>query len=152
MEKRAEINAKLKETLKSGDKVASSTIRLIMAAMKDRDISAREHGNTDGISDDEILLMLQSMVKQRQESSQTYSDAGRDDLAEREQAEIDVIKSFMPRQLEAEEVEAAIESIVKEIDAKDIKDMGRVMAVLKERYAGQVDMGKAGGVAKKKLA
>jgi len=152
MEKRAEINAKLKETLKSGDKVASSTIRLIMAALKDRDISAREHGNTDGISDDEILLMLQSMVKQRQESSQTYSDAGRDDLAEREQAEIDVIKSFMPRQLEAEEVEAAIESIVKEIDAKDIKDMGRVMAVLKERYAGQVDMGKAGGVAKKKLA
>lgn len=152
MEKRAEINAKLKEALKSGDKVASSTIRLIMAALKDRDISAREHGNTDGISDDEILLMLQSMVKQRQESSQTYSDAGRDDLAEREQAEIDVIKSFMPRQLEAEEVEAAIESIVKEIDAKDIKDMGRVMAVLKERYAGQVDMGKAGGVAKKKLA
>lgn len=152
MDKRSEFNAALKEALKSKDKVAMSTIRLILAALKDRDISVREKGETEGISEDEILMMLQSMVKQRQESSKTYSEAGRDDLAEREQAEIDVIRSFMPKQLDEAEVGAVIDGLIAEIGAHDIKDMGKVMAIMKERYAGQVDMGKAGAVAKKKLA
>lgn len=151
MDKRTEISSALKEALKSQNKIALTTLRLITAAMKDRDIAIRESGKPDGISDEEILLMLQSMVKQRQESAKTYSEAGRDDLAEQEEAEIDVIKSFMPRQLDEAEVEAVISGIIAEISAKDIKDMGKVMAVMKTKYAGQVDMAKAGAVAKKKL-
>ena len=151
MDKRTEISSALKEALKSQNKIALTTLRLITAAMKDRDIAIRESGKPDGITDDEILLMLQSMVKQRQESAKTYSEAGRDDLAEQEEAEIDVIKSFMPKQLDEAEVEAVIAGIIEEISAKDIKDMGKVMAVMKTKYAGQVDMAKAGAVAKKKL-
>ena len=152
MDKRTEINDSLKVALKNKDKVAVSTIRLVMAALKDRDISAREHGNAQGISDDEILLMLQTMVKQRLESAKTYSEAGRDDLAEREEAEIDVIRSFMPKQLNEEEIKQVVDTLIVEIGADGIKDMGRIMAVLKEKYAGQVDMGKAGGIAKAKLS
>ncbi len=152
MDKRTEFSVAMKEAMKSKDKVALSTIRLITAALKDRDIGAREKGNAQGISDDEVLLMLQSMIKQRQESSKTYSEAGRDDLAEQEENEIDVIRNFMPKQLSDDEVLAAIDDIMKDIDAQSIKDMGRVMAVLKEKYAGQMDMGKAGGLAKQKLS
>jgi uncharacterized protein len=151
MDKRTEISLALKEALKSQNKIALTTLRLITAAMKDRDIAIRESGKPDGITDDEILLMLQSMVKQRQESAKTFSDAGRDDLAEQEEAEIDVIKSFMPKQLDDAEVEAVIVGIITEISAKDIKDMGKVMAVMKTKYAGQADMAKAGAIAKKKL-
>lgn len=152
MDKRKEFSAALKEALKNKDQVAVSTIRLIMAALKDRDITAREHGNAEGVDDAAILQMLQSMIKQRQESSKTYSEAGRDDLAEREEAEVDVIRSFMPRQLSEAEMSEVIEGIIDDIGAHDIKDMGKVMGVLKKDYAGQVDMGKAGGLAKKKLA
>lgn len=151
MDKRSEFSAALKESLKSQDKLAVSTIRLITAALKDRDIAVRETGRPDGISDDEILLLLQSMVKQRQESAKAYSEAGRDDLAEQEDSEIEIIRKFLPRQLEETEIEQAIASIIAEIEAKDVKDMGKVMAVLKSRFAGQVDMGKAGVLAKKKL-
>jgi uncharacterized protein YqeY len=151
MDKRSEFSTALKEALKNKDKVATSTLRLIMAALKDRDIAIRESGKPDGIDDSEILLMLQSMVKQRQESARTYSDAGRDDLAEQEEMEIEVIKSFMPKQLDDSEVDTIIGGIIAEIGAKDVKDMGKVMAVMKTKYAGQVDMGKAGAVAKKKL-
>lgn len=152
MDKRTEFNMALKEALKSKEKVATSTIRLILAALKDRDITARGKGLADGVDDAEILSMLQSMIKQRQESSQTYSDAGRDDLAEREQAEIDVIRGFLPKQLSEGEVEDIVGALIGELGASGIKDMGKVMGVLKTRYAGQVDMGKAGGVVKKKLA
>jgi uncharacterized protein len=151
MDKRTEFSAALKEALKSKNQIAVSTLRLITAALKDRDIAVRESGKPDGISDDEILLMLQSMVKQRQESAKIFSEAGRDDLAEQEETEIEVIKSFMPRQLDDAEVEGVITGIISEIGAKDVKDMGKVMAVMKAKYAGQVDMGKAGAVAKKKL-
>jgi uncharacterized protein len=151
MDKRTEFSAALKEALKSKNQIAVSTLRLITAALKDRDIAVRESGKPDGISDDEILLMLQSMVKQRQESAKIFSEAGRDDLAEQEETEIEVIKSFMPRQLDDAEVEGVITGIISEIGAKDVKDMGKVMAVMKTKYAGQVDMGKAGAVAKKKL-
>lgn len=148
---RTQFSTALKEALKNKDTVALSTIRLITAALKDRDISVREQGNSEGVSDADILLMLQSMIKQRQESAKTYSDAGRDDLAEREEAEIEVIRSFMPRQLEDTEVESVIDGLISELGANSIRDMGKVMAVLKDKYAGQVDMGKAGGIAKKKL-
>lgn len=152
MDKRSEINDALKTAMKSHDKLATSTLRLILAAMKDRDIAAREKGNSQGISDDEILLMLQSMVKQRQESAKTYSEAGRDDLADREESEIDIIRGFMPKQLDEAEIATVVQTLISQVGANGIKDMGKVMAVLKEKYAGQVDMAKAGGVVKEKLS
>lgn len=152
MDKRSEINDSLKTSMRNHDKLATGTIRLILAALKDRDISAREKGNAQGISDDEILLMLQSMVKQRQESAKTYSEAGRDDLAEREEQEIDIIRGFMPKQMDEAEMTAAIAGLVKEVGAEGIKDMGKVMGALKTKYAGQVDMGRAGDVVKKVLS
>ena len=152
MEIRAEINTKLKEALKSKDQVAMSTIRLIMAAMKDRDITARASGKAEGISNDEILSMLQTMVKQRQESYKTYKDADRMDLANREKAEIEVIQSFMPKHLNEKEIEAAVDKKLEELNADTIKDLGKVMGALKKDYAGQMDMAVAGGIVRKKLA
>ena len=152
MSKREEFTTALKTALKSKDQVAMSTIRLITAAMKDRDIAARGQGNAEGVPDSEILSMLQSMVKQRQESSKTYADAGRDDLADREIDEIKVIEQFLPQQMNDEDTAAAIDSIIADTGASNIKDMGKVMAELKMRYAGQLDMAKAGGAVKAKLA
>lgn len=152
MSKREEFNTALKKALKDKDQVAMSTIRLILAALKDRDISARGQGQTEGISDSDILAMLQSMIKQRRESVQTYRDADREDLATREEREIEVIESFLPQQLSEKEVDAEIDKLVAELDAKDIKDMGRVMGELKSRFAGQIDMGKASGQVKQKLS
>jgi hypothetical protein len=151
MDKRTEFKSALKEAVKNKDKVGMATIRLILAALQDRDLTARVKGATGGIEEGQILGMLQSMIKQRQESSNTYSEAGRDDLAEREQAEIEVIKKFMPKQLDHEEVEDLIGTLIEELGASDIKDMGKVMGALKARYAGQVDMGLAGGLVKNKL-
>jgi hypothetical protein len=152
MSKREELTTALKESLKSKDQTAMSTIRLINAAIKDRDIAARANGNQDGIADTEILSMMQSMIKQRQESSKTYADNGRDDLAERELDEIKVIERFLPQQMSEEETSAAIEAIIADTGASSIKDMGKVMGELKSRYAGQLDMAKAGGAVKAKLA
>lgn len=152
MSKREEFNSALKTALKNKDQVAMSTIRLILAALKDRDISARGNGNADGVDDNEILSMLQSMIKQRKESVTTYRDAGREDLAEREEAEIEVIQGFLPQQLGEKEVSAELDKIIDELDAKDIKDMGRVMGALKERFAGQIDMGKASAQVREKLS
>lgn len=151
MDKRAEFTAALKTAQKDKDQTAMSTIRLMLAALKDRDIAARGKGQADGIEDAEILSMLQSMIKQRRESAKVYCDAGREELAEREEAEIEVIEGFLPKQMSDEEVDAAIDGIIAETDASDIKDMGKVMGVLKSKYAGQIDMGKAGGLVKSKL-
>jgi uncharacterized protein YqeY len=151
VQKRTEINTALKEALKRQDKLMVSTVRLIMAAIKDRDINAFGQGRSEGIEDSEILQLLATMIKQRQESSRQYSEAGRDDLAEREEGEIEIIRAFLPRQLSDSEVEQLIGEIVVEVGAAGIKDMGKVMGVLKERYAGQVDMAKAGAAVKKKL-
>jgi uncharacterized protein YqeY len=151
VEKRAEFNAALKEAMKNKDQTALSTIRLILAALKDRDIAARTSSNSEGIDNTEILSLLQSMVKQRQESAKIYCDAGREELAEREEAEIHIIQGFLPKQLSAEEVSAAIDAVVAEVGAKDIKDMGKIMGLLKTRYAGQMDMGKTGAIIKQKL-
>lgn len=151
MDKRAEFTAALKTAMKEKDQIALSTVRLILAALKDRDLTAREKGNAEGLSDAEILQMLQSMIKQRQESSKTYSEAGRCDLAEREESEIELIRGFMPKQLNDEDVDALVEQLIQKTGAEDIKDMGKVMAALKANYSGQVDMGKAGAFARQKL-
>lgn len=152
MDKRAEFNNALKEALKGKDEIATATIRLIVAALKDRDIEARGKGNTEGISDDDILSMLQSMIKQRQESSKTYRDADRPELADREEAEIEIIKRFLPQQMGEDEVKETVETLITELGVSDIREMGKVMAELKTRYAGQLDMARASGVVKERLA
>lgn len=151
MEIRAEINAKLKESLKSKDQIATSTIRLIMAAMKDRDITSRGAGKAEGIEDKEILSMLQTMVKQRLESAKTYDSADRKDLADRERAEIVVIQSFMPKQLSDDEIKEKVSQKIAELNAESIKDMGKIMGALKQDYAGQMDMARAGAIVREKL-
>ncbi len=151
MDKRLKFSAALKEALKNKEQVKVATIRLILAALKDRDITAREKGNTEGVDEEGILLMLQSMIKQRNESSKTYSEAGRFDLAEREEAEIEIIRGFMPQQLDDSEIADVIDGLIEKLGASDIKDMGKIMGALKGEYAGRIDMGKAGKIAKEKL-
>lgn len=152
MTKREEFSAAQKEAMKNKDQLTLSTVRLIQAALKDKDIYARGLGNPDGISEGEILSMLQSMIKQRAESAKTYRDANRPELADKEDAEIKIIEGFLPKQMSEDEAAAAIEAVIKEIGAGDIKDMGKVMNELKARYAGQIDFAKAGGTVKQKLA
>lgn len=149
---RDEIISALKSSMKEKDPVAVSTLRLIQAAIKDRDIAARSKGVDDGISDDQILQVLQTMVRQRHESIEMYKRGNRDELAEREAQEIKVIQGFMPRQLNETETEAAIDEVVAVTGAKSIKDMGKAMGALRERYAGQIDFGKAGAALKARLA
>lgn len=151
MDIRQELNEKLKENLKSGDKVAMATIRLMMAALKDRDLTAKGQGRAEGVEDTEILSMFQSMIKQRQESSKTYRAAEREDLADREDAEIKVIERFLPKQLDEEEVKLIIKRVIRDIEAAGMKDMGKIMGVLKADYAGQIDMGKASSLVKSQL-
>lgn len=148
---REEIKAALKEALKAQDKRRMGTIRLMQAAIKDRDIAARTEGADTLVSDDDILAILAKMIKQREESAVTYENAGRAELATQEREEIEVIKSFMPTQLTDEEVEAAAAEVVAELGAESLKDMGRCMGELKKRYAGRMDFGKAGAVIKSKL-
>lgn len=149
---RTELNDALKEALKDQDKQTLGTVRLILAALKDRDIAARGAGNCDGIPEEEVLDMLQKMVKQRRESIELYAKGERQDLVEKEQAEIDVIQRFMPQQLDDGETRAAVDGMIVELEAGSIKDMGRVMAALKERYAGRMDFAKASALAKGQLA
>lgn len=141
----------LKEALKAKDDVALSTVRLITAALKDRDIAARSAGNPDGISDEDILGMLQTMIKQRNDSAKMYRDGGRPELAASEDAEIEIIKNFLPEQLDTEAVQSAIVEIIEATDANSIKDMGKVMAELKARFAGQMDFGMASQMVKTAL-
>ena len=148
---RERIAQAMKDALKSKDQAALSTIRLISAALKDRDIAARSDDNHDGISDDEILSMLQTMIKQRNESAKMYEDGGRPELAAAEQAEIELIKQFLPEQLSHDDIEKAIKDAVAETGAASIKDMGKVMAHLKEHYAGQMDFSAASQMVKAAL-
>ncbi|MGO1118656.1 GatB/YqeY domain-containing protein [Rhodovibrionaceae bacterium A322] len=149
---RTELKDALKEAMRNKDSQTTSTVRLIMAALKDRDIQARSQGNSDGISDDDLLEMLGKMVKQRRESIALYEKGDRQDLAEREAGEIQVIERFLPKALSEEESQAAIEAVIGELEASSIKDMGRVMGELKSRYPGQMDFGKASALVKQKLA
>ena len=148
---RERIAQAMKDALKSKEQAALSTIRLISAALKDRDIAARSDNNHDGISDDEILSMLQTMIKQRNESAKMYEDGGRPELATAEQAEIEVIKQFLPEQLSHDDIENAIKDAVAETGAASIKDMGKVMAHLKEHFAGQMDFSAASQMVKAAL-
>ena len=148
---REDINAALKDAMKSGDKTRMATMRLINAAIKDRDIEARGAGK-DPLSDAELLQLFQKMIKQRQESAQIYEDNGRAELATQEREEIRHISSFMPKQMDEAETKAAIEAVVKELGASGLKDMGKVMGELKARYAGKMDFGKANGVLKAVLS
>ena len=149
---RAAFSDALKEALKSKDQYAVSTMRLILAALKDRDIAGRSNGQPDGISEDEILSMLQTMLKQRTESVRLYEEGGRLELAEQEKAEMDVIRRFMPQQMNDAEIKEAVESVVQEIGALELKDMGRAMTALKEQYAGRMDFSKASGLVRQILA
>ncbi len=144
------LNTQLKEAMKSGDKRRVQTIRLINAALKDRDIEARGQGKVLGEAD--ILALLQKMVKSRQESLDIYRKAGRDDLALVESEEIAIIQGFLPQPMSEAETEAAIVAAIAETGAASIKDMGKVVAVLKNAYAGRMDFGQASGAVKKKLA
>lgn len=148
---RPQLNDALKTAMLAKDSRTVSTVRLILAALKDRDIAARSRGVTDGITDDEIMQMLSSMIKQRRESITLYEQGGRLELAQQEQDEIAIIERFLPRQLSEAETAEAVAAVVAEIGASGIKDMGRVMAALKERYAGQMDFAKASGAVKKSL-
>ena len=140
---RENIAAAMKQALKNQDQAALGTMRLIMAALKDRDISARGNGNPDGISDDDILRLLQTMIKQRNESAKMYRDGDRPALADAEEAEIAIIKGFLPTQLNDEEMRAAIASAINQAEASSVKDMGQVMSDLKSNYAGQMDFSAA---------
>ena len=139
---RDEISRSMKDALKAGDKIALSTIRLIAAALKDRDITARGSGVSEGISDDEILSMLQTMIKQRRESSAMYRDAGRPELAETEEKEIKIIQEFLPEQLGDDEIITALETAISQTSAVSVKDMGKVMTYLKQEYTGKMDFSK----------
>jgi len=149
---RDRIKEAMKTAMKAKDEIGLATTRLIQAALKDRDIAARSKGNTDGVGDDEILGLLQSMIKQRRDSIDMYEKGGRPELAEREAREIDVIETFLPEQMGEEAVNAAIDAVMKELEASTMKDMGRVMAALKERHAGSMDFGKASAMVKARLS
>ena len=152
MDLRASIIAATKQAMK--DKAANrlSTLRLISAAIKDRDIAARAEGNDAGVGDDELLAILGKMTRQRSESAKTYEEAGRIDLAERELEEITVIEEFLPRQLDEAEVDAAIDTAITTVGAASIRDMGKVMGELKGKYTGQMDFGSVGAKVKGKLS
>jgi len=148
---RQRLNDALKSAMKSKEPEVVAALRLMLAALKDRDIAARSKGNHEGITDDEILGMLQSMIKQRRESIEMYENGGRADLAERESKEIETIQQFLPEQMSDAEMLDAITSIMVEIDAKGLKDMGKTMGALKEQFAGRMDFGKASQLVKEQL-
>ncbi|MEQ8936206.1 MAG: GatB/YqeY domain-containing protein [Amphiplicatus sp.] len=150
---REKIDAALKTAMKARtEPTRVTTLRLINAAIKDRDIAARSEDRCDGVTDEEILTILTKMVKQREDSSEAFEKGGRPELAEQERAEIAIIRDFMPRQLGEEEIEQAVHEVIEELGAAGLKDMGRSMAALKERYSGAMDFGRAGAVMKKALA
>lgn len=152
MSLRERINADLKEAMKAKDALRLSTLRLINAAIKDRDIALRGEGEERELNDSEIMAILTRMVKQRQDSARAYEEGGRLELVERELAEIAVIEGYLPRQLDEAEIAAAIEAEMKALGAASIRDMGRVMNALKTRYAGQMDFGAVGPMVKARLS
>jgi uncharacterized protein YqeY len=151
MDMRTTISGALKEAMKAKDADRLSTLRLINAAIKDRDIAARTDGEDAQVSDDTVLAILGKMVKQRQESARAYEEGGRLELAEKEMNEIRIIEEYLPRQLDDAETEAAVAAAIAEVEATSIRDMGKVMAALKVKYTGQMDFGKVGPMVKAKL-
>ena len=151
MELRARITASMKEAMKAKEADKLSTLRLINAAIKDRDIEARAEGRDEGVGDDVVLAIMGKMVKQRHESAKVYEEAGRLELAEKERSEIGIIEEFLPRQLSEDEADAAVTKAIADVGAESIRDMGKVMGVLKGKYTGQMDFGKVGPMVKAKL-
>jgi uncharacterized protein YqeY len=147
---REKIADQLKQSMKDKDRKRLSTLRLVLAAINDRDIALRGSGK-DKADDEEVLDLLAKMVKQREESSRLYIEGKRQDLADEELAEIGIIREFLPEQLSDDALAGVITEAIAETGAASLRDMGKVMAVLKERYRGQIDMGKAGGLIKKQL-
>jgi uncharacterized protein YqeY len=139
---------RLKHAMRAKDARTVSTVRLVLAALKDRDVAARGAGNPGGISESEIQRMLQGMIKQRRESAALYQQGNRPELARQEEEEIAVIESFLPQQMGEDEIATAAKTAIAETGAAGIKDMGKVMAALRERHAGTIDMAKAGAVVK----
>ncbi len=142
----------LKEAMKAKDERTLSTVRMIIAALKTKDIDARAKGNMDGIPDEEILSLLQTMVKQRRESIALYQQGNRQDLVDKEQAEIAVIERWLPQAMDEAEAAAAIGTVIQDLGAAGMKDMGRVMAELKTRYAGRMDFSKVSAAVKAQLS
>ncbi len=149
---RNRFQTELKQSLINKDKVKTATVRLIMAALKDRDIQDRTNGNDDGIDDTAILQMLQSMIKQRRESIEIYTKGDRKDLAEQEAKEIKIIEDFLPQQMTKDEIKAAAQESIQDIAAESLRDMGKVMTQLREKYAGQMDFSIASQIVKDLLA
>jgi uncharacterized protein YqeY len=152
MSLRERITEEMKSALKAGDKARLSTLRLVSAAVKDRDIAARAEDRCTGCEETEIMAILQKLVKQREDSADTYEKAGRLDLAEAERAEIEVLREFLPVPMDDGEIAEAAKTVVTELEASGLKDMGRVMGELKSRYAGRMDFGQAGAKVKTLLA
>lgn len=151
MSLRERLQLALKDAMKAKEAERLSTLRLINAAIKDREIASRGEGSEQEVGDPEILAIMGKMVKQRQESARAYEEGGRLELAEKELNEVRVIEEFLPRQLSADEVEAAVKAAIAESGASSIRDMGRVMAVLKAKYTGQMDFGAVGPKVKDQL-
>ncbi len=151
MDMRDRLNQAQKTAMKEKAVDRLSTLRLINAAIKDRDIAARSDGEEASVSDAEILAILGKMMKQRQESARAYEEGGRLELAEKELAEVAVIEEFLPRQLSEKETETAVAAAISEVGASSIRDIGKVMGVLKSRHAGQMDFGKVGTMVKARL-
>ena len=149
---REEIKLKLNEAIKSKAKKATSTLRLVLAAIKDRDIAARSKGNNVGISEDEIKLLFQTMIKQRNESCQIYKKAGRNELLEAEKEEIRIISNFLPKQMTEKEIRTAVGSTIKDTNSKSIKDMGLLMSKLKEKFSGRCDFALVSKIAREMLS
>ena len=149
---RDKLDKSLKDAMRARDTQKISTIRLINAAIKDRDIAIRSEDNLEGVSDEEILSILSKMIKQRKESAKQYEEGGRLELAQQEFEEIEIIENFLPRQLDLNETEQIVKKIILEINANSLRDMGKVMNLLKENYSGKMDFGKAGVVAKELLS
>lgn len=149
---RTALNTAIKDAMKSGDKSRLSTLRLMTAAIKDKDIASRTEGHDSAVTPDSGLVELfAKMVKQRQESVAVYEQGGRPELAQKEREEIAVIQSYMPKQMSEEEAKAAVAAVIAAVGASSVKDMGKVMAELKSRHAGQMDMAKAGAIVKSLL-
>ena len=152
MSLRQKLNDAMKEAMKAKEARRLATLRLVLAALKDRDIAARTEDSRELLGDDEILALLAKMVKQREESAAAYEGGGRPELAAAEREEIAVIREFMPKQMDEAAVKAAAEGVIAELGASSIKDMGKVMAAMKERYAGQMDFGRASALVKDALS
>lgn len=149
---RTELTDAMKDALRNKDERALATVRMILAKLKDQDIAARPSGNATGISDDQIRAMMQGMIKQRRESIELYNKGNRPELAQQEQEEIAVIERFLPKQMDEASTKAAIAQAIATVGAKDVKDMGKVMAELKKAYTGQMDFALAGAFVKAQLA